>query len=263
MKKQSASLLSVILFILGVACKKQALNNDPQPETPIENTSKKKLLPVELKSTSTTLKLEYKAGTAMLTRIVHSDKSQVLITYAAKYYRVEQFRNDAVYHYADFLLTDGKASKLHSFDSFGNVDVPAGHSVFQYSPDGQLINIKNYNVANEFIQERKLSYSAAGNLASIESVDKQNKSSLSEYTCDTKNSIFKNVVYSRILFLELPYNFFCPDANNWLSYKNKLDPAKNIAYSYEYNAQDYPSKITIDGPNGKETFSISYQELSQ
>ncbi len=76
---------------------------------------------------------------------------------------------------------------------------------------------------------------------------------LFEYTYDAKNGIFKNVLYASLLFLEVPYEFFCPTSNNWLSQKNIPMPKEHIDFTYTYNADEYPSQMIVNGPDGKIT----------
>lgn len=263
MKVNNPALFFIPLFVICVSCKKLPDQEETEIVPPVETGLKKILLPVKLKSDKLTLTLDYQPGTASLTKISSTDKSHILITYKPTYYRVEQFKDNVLYHYADFFLSDKRATKVHSFDSFGRVDVPAGNYTLSYNSADQLVNIKDYNAANEFILEKVMSYSALGNLSELKLTDKQGKTSVVEYSYDNKNGIFKNVVHSQLLLLEIAYPFFCPASNNWLSCKNTQIPKAQVTYSYSYNIDDYPSRMVIEDSAGKQTFDITYAELSK
>ena len=255
---------ALFLFSLStswLACKRQKIN-EQESEPPTETVTKKQLIPIKFVSDKLSLTFEYQAGTTLMTKISHSDNSHTLISYQPKYYRVEQVKNNTVYHYADFILTDGKATKVHTFDSFGRVDIPTGHYTLGYNLKGELAEIVDYNVSNELILKKEISYDAAGNIVELKVADKQNKTTLFEYKSDNKNGIFKNVNHARLLFLEIADDFLCPDVNNWLSSKNALIPQQDIKFSYLYNADDYPTQMIMEGPQGKQTFTITYAEVS-
>ncbi|TCD00337.1 hypothetical protein [Pedobacter psychroterrae] len=262
MKVNNTALFFIPLFIICVSCKKLPKQEETEIVPPDETGLKKVLLPVKLKSDKLTLTLDYQPGTALLTKISSTDKSHILITYKPTYYRVERFKDNVLYHYADFILSDKRATKVHSFDSFGRVDVPTGNYMLSYNTVGQLVNIKDYNAANEFILESVMSYSALGNLSELKLTDQQGKASVVEYSYDNKNGIFKNVLHSQLLFLETAYPIFSPASNNWLSCKNTKIPNAQITYSYLYNIDDYPSRMVIEDTTGKQTFDITYAELS-
>lgn len=263
MKINNSALFSIPLFIICVSCKKLPNQEAPEIVPPVETGQKKILIPVKIKSDKLTLTLDYQPGTALLTKISNTDKSHILITYKPTYYRVEQFKDNVLYHYADFLLSDTKATKVHSFDSFGRVDVPTGNYTLGCNSADQLVNIKDYNAANEFILERIMSYTTAGNLSELKLIDKQGKINVVEYAYDNKNGIFKNVKHSQLLFLEIAYPFLCPASNNWLSCKNTKVSNEQVTYSYSYNADEYPSRMVIEDSKGKQTFDITYAELSK
>ena len=246
-----------------LSCKKQPvadLENKPNADTVLAST--KIMMPVKLISDKYNLTFEYLAGTTKLTKISHSDKSYILITYAAKYHRIELFKDNVVYHYDDFILTDGRTTKIHSFDSFGRVDTPTGHSTLEYNANGQLENIKDYDASKILLKDRVITYAISGNASVMTTTDKLGKKHVFDYSSDNKNGIFKHIMYARELFLMIPYSFFFPGSNNRLSCKNALEPQQNITYSYVYNAQSYPSQIVIDGPEGKQTFDITYAEVA-
>ena len=258
-------LISLAIPFLGIflSCKKQKSNDQENGQgTDTVIVSNKILLPFKFSSEAYSLTLEYEPATSKLAKIIHSDKSYMLITYAANYYRVERFKNNTVYHYDDFLLTEGRATKIHSFDSFGRVDTPTGHSTLEYNASGQLVNIKEYDASKILIMDRLMSYAVGGNLSKLTTTDKFYKTTIFDYTSDNKNGIFKHLKHARELFLAIPYSFFCPDGNNPLSCRNALEPQQNIRYNYVYNAQNYPSQIIIDGPEGKRTFDITYAEVT-
>jgi len=263
MKVNNPVLCSIPLFIICVSCKKLPNQEATEILEPVETGLEKVLVPVKLKSDKLTLTLDYQPGTALLTKISSTDKSHILITYKPTYYRVEQFKDNVLYHYADFLLSDNRATRVHSFDSFGRVDVPAGNYTLSYNAADQLASIKEYNASNEFILEYVMSYSALGNLSELKLTDKQGKTSVVDYSYDNKNGIFKNVAHSQLLFLEIAYPFFCPASNNWLSGKNTRIPKAQITYSYSYNSDGYPSRMVAEDITGKQTFDITYAELSK
>ncbi len=262
MKVNNTALFFIPLFIICVSCKKLP-NRETETVPPEEIGSKKILIPVKIKSDKLTLTLDYQPGTASLTKISSTDKSQILITYKPIYYRVEQFKDNVLYHYADFLLSDNRTTRVHSFDSFGRVDVPTGNYTLGYNSADQLVNIKDYNAANEFILESVMSYSNVGNLSELKLTDNQGKTNVVEYAYDDKNGIFKNVKHSQLLFLEIAYPFLCPGSNNWLSCKNTKVPKEQVTYSYSYNTDDYPSRMVMEDSKGKQTFDITYAELSK
>src|SRR5687768_7565312 len=119
MKTYKSALLAALLLLLSMSCKRQFPIEEPKkPEIPLN----KPLVPIKFESVKFNLTLEYKQGTTKLTRVTHSDKTYILISYLPTYHRVELFRNSAVYHYADFFISNGRATKTHAFDSFGKVD---------------------------------------------------------------------------------------------------------------------------------------------
>ena len=262
MKALNSALFSISLFILVSSCKRLTLTDEKDDEQ-LDNTEKRRLVPLRIISEKLTLNFEYESGTGNLKKITSSDKSQIIITYKPKYYRIERFKDDVLYRYSDFLLTDGKALRIHRFDSSGNIDMPIGNCKLNYSKDALLTNIKDYNAANDLILERRILYAKSGVVSRIEQVDKQNNSTFLEYTYDDKNGIFKNVTHAQLFLLDLEYEFFSADTHNWLTYNNSQLPEENLTCSYSYNGDDYPSKMVINESGGKSTINITYVEIAK
>jgi len=262
-KLHNLVLLLSTLSGIFLSCRKQAVDDQKnKPNIDTVSVTNKIMIPVKFSSDKYILSFEYQAGTTKLIRISHSDKSYILITYAAKYHRVERYKDNVVYHYDDFILTAGRTTKIHSFDSFGRVDTPTGHSTLEYNTTGQLVNIKDYDASKILLKDRVITYAASGNALVLTTTDQLSKTSVFDYTSDNKNGIFKHVMYAREIFLIMPYSFLFPDANNRLSCRSALEPQQNVTYSYVYNTQSYPSQIVIDGPEGKQTFDITYADVA-
>lgn len=262
MKTILRTTLAVCLLMIS-ACKKKSnelveTNNPPDEQLP-----QKIFIPVKFVSAQLTVTLRYEENTANLVEIEGSDGYTITISYKNHQpYEIKKSSNGNVFQLVDYVKDKEGRPKARSFDKSNAVYVPTGSYVLTYDQKAQLTNIVSYKDNGELFRESTRSYTF-GNISGSILLEHPDLKKNVEYTYDLKNGIFKHIPYSERLFLESRYIFFHPGQNNILTSFNARSVPENTDYSYEYNADNYPSLFTITVNNAKQTFKVSYVELKE
>lgn len=259
------STLRVVLaahFLFFMACKKISSKKKEETGSPTEQPVKR-FVPLKFESDQLQITFKYQENTANLIEISGSDGYIMTITYKNQQpYEIRKMKNNKPFQLIDYVKDKEGLPKARAFDENGSVFTPTGYYILDYDQNQQLGKIKYYNDNGGLFRESSLSYSMGNVTARIQS-NYPGVSKSMHYTYDLKNGIFKHIKYPERLLLETRYPFFNAGQNNILSSYVTETPQENITYNYEYNADNYPSKLMITGNDRKQTFKITYTELKQ
>ncbi|WP_285057212.1 hypothetical protein [Pedobacter ginsengisoli] len=249
-------------FLFFTACKKISSKKKEETGIPTEQPVKR-FVPLKFESDELQLTFKYEEKTANLIEISGSDGHMMTITYKNQQpYEIKKMKNNKPIQLIDYVKDKEGMPKARSFDENGPVFTPTGYYILDYDQNQQLGKIRFYKDNGELFCESALTYSLGNVTAQIQS-NYPGRSKNLQYTYDLKNGIFKHINCLERLVLEIRYPFFSASQNNILSSSGTETPLENITYSYEYNADNYPSKLMITTHNRKQTFKITYAELKQ
>jgi hypothetical protein len=258
--KSTLRIAFAIYFLCFMACKKNSAERKEETKVPAEQPAKK-FVPVKFESDKLQISLKYQENTANLIEIAGSDGYVTLITYKNQQpYEIKKMKQNQPFQLVDYVKDKEGLPKARCFDESGPVFTPTGFYILNYDLADQLTKIRYYKDNAELFRESVLSYSL-GNVTELVQSDYPGGSKKLHCTYDLKNGIFKHVKYWDRLFLETRYPFFNPGQNNILSSADSKTPLENVTYSYEYNADDLPVKLSVTERNITQSFTITYIEL--
>jgi hypothetical protein len=256
------------LLLLVFACKKSQNQHEPvirkpEPE-PGKPQASKILVPVKFETTGLTLNLKYKENTGLLTEISDASGTKTVISYTAEQYpsELEKYKNGKLFYTAYYERADKKTtSKILMFETKDSFFTPLGSYTLGYNNLQQLNEVKYYSHNEQLTKTRTLSYTS-GNPLDETITNQPGSSDGNAYTFDQKKGISSHVNYSQILALEYEHWFLYCTSNNILSLQNQKSPLENISFSYEYNEDGYPSKMTITKNKITQHIKITYRAIA-
>ncbi|MBB5436883.1 hypothetical protein HDC92_000547 [Pedobacter sp. AK017] len=259
-------MLFTLLFTLS--CKKhKPLAKSPTPE---EKQPDQVLIPVKLEASSLVITLKYKENTAQLIAIESNDGHKIAISYNNKLQLsvLEKYRNNQLY-YAAYYETNAQKLVLRTnqfeHDPIFNSFTPIGFYTLDYNGQQQITGVKYYgnSSTDQLLRSYSLAYSSSQNLSANTVAIYPNQTNQLNYSFDNKKGIASHIAESWLFAFEAEYWFLLSSVNNILSYANQKTPAENTGFSYEYNTDGYPSKMTITGNKSTQVFKITYKTLQQ
>lgn len=257
-------MLFTLLFTLS--CKKQKpLAKSPTPE---EKQLDQVFVPVKLESSSLVITLKYKENTAQLIAIESNDGYKIAISYNNKLQLsvLEKYRNNNLY-YAAYYETNAQklVQRANQFehDPIFNSFTPIGFYTLDYNGQQRITGVKYYSSTDQLIRSYSLTYSSSQNLSANTVAIYPNQINQLNYSFDNKKGIASHIAESWLFAFEGKYWFLLSSVNNILSYSNQKTPTENSSFSYEYNTDGYPSKMTITGNKSTQVFKITYKTLQQ
>ncbi|SMC58256.1 hypothetical protein SAMN04488101_101467 [Pedobacter nyackensis] len=259
---------ALFLLLLVLACKKNQHTRPviPEPEpVPVKPPPaiSKILVPIKLETTGLILNLKYKDKTDLLTEISDASGTKTVITYTAEQHpsELEKYKNGKLFYTAYYERADKKTtSKVIMFETKGSFYTPLGSYTLSYNNLQQLNEVKYYNHNEQLNKTRNLSY-ISGNLSEEANTTPPSSAEVNTYTFDQKKGIASHIKYSQILALEHEHWFLYFTSNNILNLENPKMPLENISFSYEYNEDGYPSKMTINKNTSVQHIKITYKAL--
>jgi len=257
---------ALLLLLLVLACKKnqnpESIVRKPEPP-PVKPPVSKILVPIKLETTGSTLNLKYKGNTGWLTEISDASGTKTIITYTAEQYpsELEKYKNGNLFYTAYYERADKKTtSKVIMFETKGSFYTPLGSYTLGYNSLQQFNEVKYYSHNEQLTKTRTLSY-ISGNLSEESSTTPPGSADRNTYTFDQKKGISSHITYNQILAFEHEHWFLYCTSNNILSLQNQKSPLENISFSYEYNEDGYPSKMTITKNNSVQHIKITYKAI--
>jgi len=218
-------------------------------------------VPIRIESTGQTLTLKYSGNTALLTSIEESkNATKGIISYNGnnellKYNAYENTKSLFSLDY--FRDAQQRINNVSKYTHNGKTSTPGGNYTINYNELNQITSIVSYTNKNIYINTKTLTYDAAANRHSITTSGSEAKST---FTFDQKNGIFKNVSYAQLISLEFEHKILNSIVNNVLTMTGI--PAKNnYSCTYEYQADDFPAKVTITESGVSTVFTITYKTL--
>ena len=222
---------------------------------------KKVWLPAKLTISNSIIEINYLDGTALISSIKYANGTSYSLSYTDKILKklVKQL-NNTIIQSADYLVADGKITRVQRFNISGQRSTPTEKYYFLYNTKSELVNVKTYEVSNLLQSELNLAYNSAGNISSA-ALKTGSITENFEYTYDASNSLFKDVLIPQILRFEINELFLNQGTNNLTRINNTSRSEDEISYQYIYNADNYPTEIKYTNKGVVGTYKVSYIEL--
>ena len=258
-------LLSLVMFS---ACKKmKPAKVEPAKETEVEKPVvvvppvKKNLLPIKFVSANLTLEITYLEGTAAISNLKFSNGNTYLLSYTDNILKkLQKQKSDLIIQSVDYLVSNGNITRVQRFDVNGQRSTPTEKYYFEYNTALQISNVKFYGVSGSLLSDQNLTYTNLGNLGSS-TLKTGTVLSSSDYTYDSKNAIFKNVLFCQVLKYEINEPFLNQGVNNMIKLGNPLLATDDLSYQYIYRTDDYPTEVKITKNGITDTYVVSYIEM--
>lgn len=252
-----------MMLLLNTACKK---NKALKPEDPPQKEPEKVCVPVKLETDGLILNLKYKENSNLLNAIEGSDGEKTLISYTAeqKPSKLEKFKNGVLYRTVFYQKDNAQSIKkavLFNYDHLLDGYIPEGDYTFQYNSNNLPAEIEYHNSAGNPVKLHSMTYHSSGNLTNIGILNYPDQTSAVKYTFDDHKGIATHISNNRLFALESEHWFLLSALNNILSCTRSGNGAEQLSFSYEYNADGYPSKMSITRNKTVQQIKITYKEL--
>ena len=259
--------LTLFTILCLMACKKNKISETERPPAPEKPLEIKKLVPVKFESAGSTLQLKYKDNTALLTEIGDGDGNKLVIGYTAGHQpaQLEKYKKGRLFYIAYYVLDDQKkVAKVLTFDydHLGNY-TPTGFYTLAYHDLERLHTISYYNHTDDLSNTCTRSYTQSGGLSEMELNMTKDPGNRMTYTFDQKAGVSSFIPYSQLFTLEADHWFLFCAGNNVLSCQNQKLPLENVNFTYEYNEDGYPSKISVSKNKTIQSIKVTYKILGQ
>jgi hypothetical protein len=256
--------ISVAISFLNFSCKK-SYNPIPslvkeQPEVIVPPITKA-LLPTTLEVDKLIVSIRYAVSNTFLTELESTDGTRELYLYTdknlpkeydryikgEKKYAVYYIRNEAG------LVIQANQNKV---ESNGSVLTPTGSYKIEYNAANQISKIAWYDNNNKLLRQSTRSYNLVGDQVSKTEETGQTQA----FTYDGKNGWCKNIKLSQLLAIESLNNLFLSSAGNITKTTSSGTKTGDDAYSYIYNADNYPASwIQKDSKGVSHNYKMAYQ----
>jgi hypothetical protein len=274
MKNSKTVLLPLIalLLLLAIACKKKGSPGSSEgpevlPVTPTAPTNPgaevKALVPLSISTNNLKIDFQYATTGNFLTEIRQSNDSREMIFYNDKNQLKEYKRylkDELLYHVYYVLNNEGLVSKgiQYTVEAGGKLVTPIGFYQVSYNKEKQIETVDWYDFKNMLIETRDFSYNEKALFAG--SKTSGTKAFNKNYLYDDRSGIFKQVPLLQILSLEHEEFYILNVKANVKSIKIEGQPAGDLNFEMQYNANGYPTTITQTDAVGKsKIYKISYQ----
>lgn len=256
--------VALFALLLVLACKKNRNTKIeiPEPEPPVIT---KTFVPTKLEASGLIINLKYKENTTLLTEISEEvGSTKTVITYNAAQYplALEKYQNSKLFYKVNYKMEDKKViNKVLIFDykDLLHTYTPRGYYSISYNDLEQLNSINYYNNSDYLIDAQ--SYIKSGNLSTVTTTNESGFTNVHTYTFDHKKGIASNISYALLFAIESEHWFLSYYLNNLLNYRNQKSPSENTDFSYEYNADGYPSKMMISKDKNTQSIKITYKSI--
>ena len=266
--KTNKKILPVILLIgvgMAFSCKKDKpgmvvkTGDSTTVIIPVPGESGKKLLPVQLGSGKSKMTFSYTANHS-ISKIEYADGSSTELNYTKTGlpFNLTRYNSENQMTFTSEYELDGQGRIIradHYDMSDGDFNIQ-DYFIPVYTSSSQPSALRYYNSAGKLMNELQISYSAGGNR--IYDQSKQGNLLIS-YVYDDKNGLFKNAGFAWLLAVEKENPLFYSLFNNISTSQNNSYPNENRNFSYTYNADMYPSAITITGLTANK---VTYQTVN-
>ncbi|TCC96449.1 hypothetical protein [Pedobacter hiemivivus] len=256
---------ALFALLLVLACKKNQNTKieiiAPEPPAVI-----KKFIPIKLEGSGLIINLKYMENTTLLTEISEAAGVKALIIYDADQYPsiLEKYQRDKLIYKTYYRKEDKKTiNKMLMFDynDLQHNFSPIGFYTLSYNNLQQVSTINYYNKSDQLTDTHIQSYTTSGNLSTVNATNNLGSTNVHTYIFDQKNGIASNIRYTQLLAFEFEHWFLSYCINNLLNYRNQKFPLENVDFSYEYNADGYPSKMIITKNKSIQSIKITYKSI--
>jgi hypothetical protein len=261
--------LAILLFTVGLACKKKEHPSDPQkpvsPNQPvvpeIPKSEIKTYLPLILQADGEKIEFKYADDGLQLTEIKYATGIREVITYKDKQPKeYRRYLKDEMIYMVDYILnTEGMPIRENKYqaESGGKVLTPTGYDEISYNAQNNISTLLSFDVRNNFISKQQYSYDEHQLLTDISS--NELKPSVTKFTYDGKAGLLKNVKSAQLFALENEDIFLRNLTSNITVVTNEGDASRNMKLAYEYNKDGYPTSLTITAGSKKTVYKVTYR----
>jgi hypothetical protein len=256
------------LFLFAASsCKKKIADAQPNLNAEPEPVVKKVFIPVKIVYDRLTTQFDYLPNTSLLKEIRKSTGYRYVFLYNDQQqlseYRI--YQNDKFSYFAQVARnTEGKITKIVKFDVepvYQQSYYPRGQYTLEFDHKNQLSKILDFGADKKLIWEKTLEYDDAGNMTKI-STDEAGIKTRADLSYDSKNGIYKNISFMPVVFVLHQDADMLGNGNNILSYSQTLNTEDDRLVTYDYNTDNYPSKMMVTRKSWKETHLVTYIEIS-
>ncbi|NRF40261.1 hypothetical protein [Pedobacter foliorum] len=262
LKFKCVAIISGVVLLIS-SCTKNKPPKEEKDTPVVKEPLKKVLLPIKLESGNLVINLKYNENSTLISEVKTSDGYRFKPTYKDELpSQYDKYANKTLIQSIYCIRVPNKDLKVTFFNIDGQAYSPTGSLVLKQNLQNQISSILASGSGHSYpYKESECHYSSSGNLSDITIKNSPTNNTSITYTYDEKNGIFKNVQHCQLLFLAINFQLFSADVNNRLSYSNTGTPGENTNFTYQYNADGYPTQFTIT--KSKQTFKITYIELQQ
>lgn len=258
--------LGVVLLsflLLSLSCKKRKPLDEEIKNPPPEEPQAAIFLPILLESKDLRLRLSYEGAHHLLTRIDRGNQDYIEISYRENLpLKASFYSQEKATGFLDFISNKEKIVNINSWLETGKVNSFMGNHTLSYDPDGRIAELHYYGVDRLLFKQSELVYTQDNNIHEFKTEELTGTVSRKvQYTYDERNGIFKNIPFIEVLFRELGIEFCYPGKHNVLQAKVEHHSAEDLSFHYQYNAQGYPTELTMTRNQLKEIYQISYKEI--
>ncbi len=156
------------------------------------------------------------------------------------------------------IIGNGTMLVIDDVTKYDVKNTPLGNYTLEYAASKQISIIKTYSARHLLLGTKVLSYDAAGNMNNL--VATSGTQEKSTFTFDEKNGIFKHVDNIQLISFEFQHTLLNSVINNVLT-RTGIPAINDYSCTYEYQTEDYPSKVTVTEAGVKTVFTITYKIL--
>lgn len=238
-------------------------NPNPDPE------NDKILYPIQLQTGKSIILLTY-SPTKTLTKIDYGDDNTITLKYTSTgvLQGLSRYKKTSETFAIDYETDVSETiTGAKTYNVINKKSKPEGYYILKYMntsktaptrSTSQPHTIGYYNNSNEIIYEQIRTFNQSGNL--LNSVNPATGDT-NNNTYDTKNGLYKHVLYASLLAFEQENNLLLSTNNNIKNIDYPAKPALSKTFDYTYNADNYPSTITTMVNGVKSITKITYSEL--
>lgn len=251
-----------LLFFTQSSCKKIDPSKDKSTDPPANEG--KLFLPVKLEAGKRQILLKYTDKTALLLSVEESNGYKEVFSYdkrnrisGLEIYEKEQLIRSSDYFYD----AEGRINSINQFKITGPVYTPTGHQILNRQPDGKISKVTGFDIQDKVIQYTTYAYDTGGKLSNMTIEGPSLKKESISFSYDQKPGICTSVQNASLLFLESRFSFlFCSSVCNLIN-KTAAGTDKALSYSYEYDKNNYPSKMVLKEGSLSSVFTLTYKTL--
>jgi YD repeat-containing protein len=269
MKTTITLCLLATTIILTTNCKKHKpaapeTPGAPEVNNPDEPSPKQAPLPLKITHKGIIYNFNYLNNSEKIAEITLSNGHKWQFTHKPEkqVFWIQLYNSKDLYAEIDYTYNDkGQGIKATTFSYENRVYTPENKYTFEYNSLDQLSKINSNDHANKPISDKTITYTTNPATTTYTTKVAGKTTEETTYTHDNKNGIFKNIQHTNLMPTYFDPLFFHCHTNNITSITTTNQTTTNI--TYQYNAENYPTKATITKGKTTEEMTITYTTIDK